>query len=35
MSQVMKKGPWIEERMLGSGGFGAVNLWRNEVYDSV
>jgi hypothetical protein len=32
MSQVIKKGPWSEERMLGSGGFGAVTLWKNEVY---
>ncbi|XP_045212416.2 inhibitor of nuclear factor kappa-B kinase subunit alpha-like [Mercenaria mercenaria] len=30
MSQVIRKGPWKEERMLGSGGFGAVTLWKNE-----
>lgn len=30
MSQVQRKGPWIEERMLGSGGFGAVMLWKND-----
>ena len=29
-----RKGLWIEERMLGSGGFGAVHLWRNEVRSS-
>ncbi|XP_060588083.1 inhibitor of nuclear factor kappa-B kinase subunit alpha-like [Ruditapes philippinarum] len=33
MSQVIKKGPWSEERMLGSGGFGAVTLWKNEETD--
>lgn len=26
----MRKGTWAEERIIGSGGFGTVNLWRNE-----
>ncbi|KAL4239867.1 hypothetical protein ACF0H5_000667 [Mactra antiquata] len=30
MTQQVKKGPWIEDRTLGTGGFGAVTLWRNE-----
>ncbi|KAL3877400.1 hypothetical protein ACJMK2_035111 [Sinanodonta woodiana] len=26
----VKKGNWVEDRVLGSGGFGAVVLWKNE-----
>lgn len=26
-----KKGSWVEEKILGSGGFGQVVLWKNEV----
>ena len=25
------KGGWREERLLGSGGFGAVHLWKHKV----
>ena len=28
---IRRKGTWIEERSIGSGGFGAVTLWKNEV----
>lgn len=29
-----EKGGWKEERLLGSGGFGAVHLWKDKViYD--
>ena len=31
MAQPNRRGDWIEERMLGSGGFGAVHLWKNKV----
>ncbi|KAH3861372.1 inhibitor of nuclear factor kappa-B kinase subunit alpha-like isoform X2 [Dreissena polymorpha] len=27
---IRRKGTWIEERSIGSGGFGAVTLWKNE-----
>lgn len=33
LQQVNRRGQWIEERMLGSGGFGAVHLWKNEETD--
>lgn len=29
--QQCKRGPWVEEKTLGSGGFGTVVLWKNEV----
>ena len=29
--QPMRRGPWQEEKTLGSGGFGTVVLWKNEV----
>ena len=32
MAQPNRRGDWIEERMLGSGGFGAVHLWKNKVF---
>ncbi|XP_076460163.1 inhibitor of nuclear factor kappa-B kinase subunit alpha-like [Babylonia areolata] len=28
--QPNRRGPWLEEKTLGSGGFGTVVLWRNE-----
>ncbi|PVD39154.1 hypothetical protein C0Q70_01782 [Pomacea canaliculata] len=28
--QQCKRGPWVEEKTLGSGGFGTVVLWKNE-----
>lgn len=30
-AQPTKKGSWLEEKILGSGGFGQVVLWKNEV----
>lgn len=35
MSHVKRKGPWVEEKSIGSGGFGEVTLWKNEVQCSV
>jgi hypothetical protein len=29
--QIERRGAWIEEKTLGSGGFGTVVLWKNEV----
>jgi len=31
MSHVKRKGPWVEEKSVGSGGFGEVTLWTNQV----